>query len=68
MIKKLSFDFYIGKFFCDFFLFRISLQLNLDKIVPVLEVQLMDILKMEVLNFMGYHHFESFLCCITVNV
>ena len=33
-----------------------------DKILPVLEVQLMEILKMEALNFLGYLYFESFLC------
>ena len=26
----------------------------------------MVIIKKEVLNFLGYFHFESFLCCITV--
>ena len=51
-----------------FFFFQINLQLSFDKILSVLEVQLMGILKMEVLNFLDYLHFESFLCCITVNV
>ena len=56
-------------FLCtDFLIFRIKLQLSFGKIVPVLELQLMEILRMEVLNFLGYLHFESFLCCMTVNV
>ena len=38
------------------------------KFLFVLEVHLMGILKMEVLNFLGYLHFESFLCCITVSL
>ena len=42
--------------------------IKLDKIVPVLELQLIEILKKEVLDFLGYLHFESFLCCITVNM
>ena len=29
---------------------------------------LMVIIKKEVLNFLSYFHFETFLCCITVNV
>ena len=51
-----------------FLLFQINLLLNFYKIHFVHEVQIMVILKMEVLNILGYLHFESFLCCITVNV
>ena len=41
---------------------------NFGKIVPALELQLMGVLKMGVLNLLGYLHFESFLCCMTVSV
>ena len=45
---------FLNKFFC--------------KIVPVLELQLVDVLKMGLLNLLGFLHFESFLYCITVSV
>ena len=59
-----------GNFFVHgFLLFRINLRLKFGKIVPVLELQLMDVLKMGVLgDLLGYLHFESFLCCMTVRV
>ena len=38
------------------------------KILSIRGFQLIMILKMEVLNFLGYLHFESFLCSIIVNV
>ena len=48
--------------------FSISLRLNFGKIVLVLVLQLVDVIKMGVKNLLGFLHFESFLCFITVSV
>ena len=49
--------------------FRIKLGLNFGKIVAVLDLQLVDVSKTGLREFLrDIHHFESFLCFITFYV